>query len=174
MGNTSIQWTDKTWSPIRADEEREGVPEMNERDERIRQQIIKSALSSCRHFNGIQHKTCEAGITYAHGSATVAMPCLPDLVHGRKTWGCDQFQVMTQEEAEREADEAIAAMNRTMNARIAAKDDAEAKGFGRGKGGTGSLKCPACDSGTLRYSVAGINGHMHARCSTAGCVSWME
>lgn len=30
----------------------------------LREQIIKSALSSCRHFNGIQNKKCEAGVVY--------------------------------------------------------------------------------------------------------------
>jgi hypothetical protein len=35
----------------------------------IREQFIKSALSSCRHFNGIQNKTCKAGIEYEHPAA---------------------------------------------------------------------------------------------------------
>jgi ribosomal protein S27E len=56
----------------------------------------------------------------------------------------------------------------------AAKDDAKAHGLGRGHGGTGSVKCPSCENGTIRYSVAGVNGHMHACRTTKGCVAWME
>jgi hypothetical protein len=55
----------------------------------------------------------------------------------------------------------------------AAHADAKAKGFGVGKGGVSSLKCPLCPEGEIRYSVASVNGHMHAGC-TSGCVSWME
>ena len=40
--------------------------------------------------------------------------------------------------------------------------------------GAGEMKCPACKEGTLRYSRAAYNGHVQARCSTNGCVQWME
>jgi hypothetical protein len=33
--------------------------------------------------------------------------------------------------------------------------------------------CPAC-SGRLHLSIAAYNGHVHGRCETEGCVSWME
>lgn len=39
--------------------------------------------------------------------------------------------------------------------------------------GAGEMVCPLCTTGKLRYSRAGYNGHVHARC-TAGCVAWME
>jgi hypothetical protein len=39
----------------------------------------------------------------------------------------------------------------------------------------GAIPCPVCVTGTLGYRYAGAyNGHIHARCSTEGCVSWME
>ena len=38
----------------------------------------------------------------------------------------------------------------------------------------GSLICPICSTGELRYSMAPGNNHIHARCSTADCVAWME
>ena len=40
--------------------------------------------------------------------------------------------------------------------------------------GGGEIVCPVCESGALRYSRASYNGHVHARCSHAGCVAWME
>lgn len=35
------------------------------------------------------------------------------------------------------------------------------------------ISCPAC-GGRLHLSQAASNGHVHGRCETAGCVSWME
>lgn len=40
--------------------------------------------------------------------------------------------------------------------------------------GSGSINCPVCNEGKLHYSRAGYNGHVHAQCSTNGCVAWME
>lgn len=40
--------------------------------------------------------------------------------------------------------------------------------------GGGELPCPVCNAGTLRYSRASYNGHVHASCSTTDCVRWME
>jgi len=39
----------------------------------------------------------------------------------------------------------------------------------------GLIDCPVCGGReTLGYRRAGSNGHVHARCLTPGCVSWME
>lgn len=40
--------------------------------------------------------------------------------------------------------------------------------------GAGEMACPVCNTGKLRYSRAGYNGHVHALCSTDGCVAWRE
>lgn len=40
--------------------------------------------------------------------------------------------------------------------------------------GSGEMVCPVCQTGRLRYSRANYNGHVHAACSTTGCVRWME
>ncbi len=40
--------------------------------------------------------------------------------------------------------------------------------------GDGEITCPVCKTGKLRYSRAAYNGHVHASCSTATCVRWME
>jgi hypothetical protein len=62
----------------------------------------------------------------------------------------------------------------TLGAMLAAKEHAKAQGFKQGNGGTGEMPCPTNCGGTLRYSVANVNGHMHAVCSTKDCVRWME
>lgn len=40
--------------------------------------------------------------------------------------------------------------------------------------GAGAMQCPICKTGKLNYSRALSNGHVNARCSTEGCVDWME
>lgn len=40
--------------------------------------------------------------------------------------------------------------------------------------GSGEIACPVCKVGRLRYSRSGYNGHVHAACSTSGCVCWRE
>lgn len=40
--------------------------------------------------------------------------------------------------------------------------------------GQGTMNCPVCGTGKLRYSRASYNGHVHAQCTTEGCVAWME
>lgn len=139
----------------------------------LREQFIKSAMDSCRHFNGIQNKTCKAGVAY-QDECDKAMPCIPRFVNGRETWPCDTFEIMSQMDAEKEADERIISVNKSSRAFSAASEDARLKGFKKGSGGVGSIACPCCDGGKLRYSVASYNGHMHGRCTTEGCVSWMQ
>ena len=40
--------------------------------------------------------------------------------------------------------------------------------------GSGTIDCPVCKLGKLKYSRAAYNGHVHGRCSHNNCVSWME
>ena len=40
---------------------------------------------------------------------------------------------------------------------------------------SGAMDCPVCGgTRTLRYHESSHNGHIHARCKTDGCVSFME
>lgn len=40
--------------------------------------------------------------------------------------------------------------------------------------GDGVMACPICNTGKLHYIRSSYNGHVHARCSSAGCVAWTE
>jgi hypothetical protein len=40
-------------------------------------------------------------------------------------------------------------------------------------GGTGKCDCPVCQCGSLAYRVHG-NGHVWGKCTTPGCVQWMQ
>lgn len=54
------------------------------------------------------------------------------------------------------------------------KENAKILGYKKGHGGAGVIDCPVCQDGKLSYSVASYNGHMWGKCSTKGCVAWME
>lgn len=70
------------------------------------------------------------------------------------------------------ADEA--AFERTSKAISAVAKDAKSKGLKKRSGGQSSIPCPVCKTGTLAYSVANCNGHIHGRCNTEKCVWWMQ
>ena len=135
---------------------------------------IRKIMTTCVHFNGIQHNECEAGVNY-HGllgdkpGCFAAMPC-----HSEGTVECPKRTLRNREEAEAEYRGREEMFARSLNAINAAHEHARANGLGKDHGGYGELPCPACEEGTLRYSVASYNGHMHGQCTTPKCVSWME
>jgi hypothetical protein len=59
--------------------------------------------TKCRHFNGIQHKECKAGICYldvrktpTYPNTGASFPCLPD--SNKESATCSKFDPFTQEE----------------------------------------------------------------------------
>lgn len=125
----------------------------------------------CRHFTGVQNKTCKAGLSYDQFPPGSGLPCIDDEKHDL----CSKFEAKTAEE--------IAARREYVAKRmeaigIARQAIVEACGgpWKRGTpGSSGVIDCPVCDGKQcLRYSRAGYNGHIHARCGTKDCVSWME
>ena len=136
----------------------------------LAEQIAESALERCVHFNGTTNARCKAGVSYfgvidhARSYPEERFPCFRE---GPVT--CDKLRFPTQEEAEekgRIAEERSAQFSRALGAVI--------EHAGGRKGIKGALPCPCCEGGELSYSVAGNNGHIHARCSTQGCVQWMQ
>lgn len=130
----------------------------------------------CVHFNGIREegRACDAGIVYAtvkgQAKGFAAFPCFRE----GEAVPCDKRHFPTPEEVAAEVAGIEARTDRLMLGMQAAGEDAKKHGFKKGNGGTGSVPCPVCKTGTLRYSVAGYNGHMHGRCTTADCVAWMQ
>lgn len=135
--------------------------------------LAEQIANKCVHFTGLLEDRCEVGIPYDEVRDTSASPyrfpcfkdnCLP----------CERKEFLSDEQVAHEVEQINLHTNRTMKAMRAAADDAKVHGFKKGSGGVGNLKCPCCETGTLHYSVAGYNGHMHGRCSTPECVSWMQ
>lgn len=127
--------------------------------------LAEQIADSCVHFTGIQNQTCKAGVAYSSFDRP-GLPCLKDFCKGHT---CEHLHFPTAEEVA-----AQVAFERTRMALDGVRQDMKAKGFRRGRGGQSELPCPVCTTGTLRYSVANCNGHIHAACTTQRCVSWMQ
>lgn len=123
-------------------------------------------IHKCRHFNGIQHDTCDIGVSYDSVRGTekpYKFPCLYD------AGACDKLSRLTDEEVAAREREITASIANIEVARDAVVTDAAGK-----TGISGAMDCPICKTGKLRYSIARSNGHIHAGCTTPKCVRWME
>ena len=134
----------------------------------------------CNHYRALsEHKTCEAGVEYATlqekvGKAFANWPCFAR--NGQPVpGGCELACFPTAEELAAEEAE----MKKRFESIGAARQAIVAHLGGPWKRGTpgasGAIDCPVCRAEkALRFSRAGCNGHIHASCTTEGCVAWME
>ena len=124
----------------------------------------------CRHFNGIQHKVCEAGVSYdslpRNERGGLVLPC----IQPECQFTCDKYEEPTPEEIA--ADEEWMRQRMEMHEKVAVVVAPIRKEY-KGRSGRGTITCPCC-GGNLHWSISGYNGHMHGRCETEGCISWME
>lgn len=138
----------------------------------------------CIHYKGFQHDCCHAGVNYKELGGQYAaqtLPCVPSFRTDPRPTGsslppavaCEHFRLRTPEEVAAYEAESKKRTELVFSVMAAVMEDAKQKGFKKGNGGCGSITCPACE-GTVRYSIAGYNGHCHGQCSTNGCASWMQ
>jgi hypothetical protein len=141
----------------------------------------------CVHYNGTVNACCEAGVNYqalagsGHGWA-VRLPCFNaeylsetgKLVLLPPVSTCDKRQEPTADELAADETWMAERMDRLGKIRVAIV----AAIGGPWKRGDpverGTIPCPCCEGGTVSYSRASYNGHIHAACSTPGCARWME
>lgn len=145
----------------------------------------------CMHFNGSQNKLCKRGVSYAQFQP--GMPCI-QLIHKSARGGtylragevpaetkpfpgaqpkerCPFYEEPTDEQVQAERAESDAAMESHFAAikvasqwRVKPKPAADRRG---------TVECPIC-KGALHLSQSAYNGHVHGKCETQDCVSWME
>lgn len=130
----------------------------------------------CKHFRApINHKTCAAGVKYTTLGPISQWPCVISVRDGKIHPGCDLVQYPTPEEIAAE-DARSEVRNEKHNKARKAIVEHLGSPWRRGVSSTnGVINCPACGGiKTLGFSRSGYNGHIHARCETQGCVSWME
>lgn len=138
--------------------------------------LEQQIASKCRHFTGTSNVTCDKGVVYSEvrdlskEGAREKYPCFKE----GECLKCEYRSFYTPEEVKQLVEDIELHSDRAMVAVVAAKADAKEKGLVKGKGGQSKVKCPNCEDGMISYSVAAINGHMWARCSTKDCCAWME
>ena len=131
-------------------------------------------------------EVCEAGVKLAdvtprHGEQGwgLRVPCVRELRKGStlkmdaaEQGTCDKYAEPTAEElAEYEAAMEAAMQRQILVGHVVRQVKQEHKGTNW----RGVVDCPACGGKeTLHMTHAACNGHVHGRCETAGCVSWME
>lgn len=148
---------------------------------------------TCIHFNGVQNDMCKRSISYAVNWPNGPKPCIKFLHKSsrggtylkpgelpaetrpfpgvEKAKPCPFFQEPTSEEVQADREELEAAWARTIAAikvagdwRVRPKPAADRNEV---------VECPVC-KGRLNLSQSAYNGHVHGKCETEGCVSWME
>lgn len=140
----------------------------------------------CKHSNGSFHnKTCLAGVCYrdvtpdpdAPGSA-LRLPCrtIPvfttpsQLDEFNKRGTCDKYEEPTQDDLDK-YEQGIQTMMRNFEASLPLIG--RVKKEHKGRDWQGVEECPVC-KGKLFMTHAAYNGHVHGKCETADCLSWME
>jgi hypothetical protein len=146
---------------------------------------------TCIHFNGVQNKLCKRGVAYSNWDGP--KPCIQFMEKSArggtylrpgeqpaerkpfpgadKAKPCPFYEEPTDEQVQADRAEADAALKRTIAA-------IEVAGKWRVKPKPASdrhevVECPVC-KGRLHLSQSAYNGHVHGKCETEGCVSWME
>jgi hypothetical protein len=129
----------------------------------------------CVHFTGTANDACKVGVKYETFRKSPAgglrMPCLRDI---HDPMPCDKLEWPSDEYVANRLAASKASMERVTKALAAIAEDAAVLGLRKGNGGIGEVVCPVCKKGTLQYSVASYNGHIHARCTKDGCVAFMQ
>jgi len=130
----------------------------------------------CKHYDGreivVNRGKCRVGIdpcySFNGGNRVGMLGRLPCLKNNTDAPQCHLAEFPTPEEVEAEnaafaayIDDFLKHMPNARAAMIATNSDG------------GCMDCPKCGNG-LRWTKARCNGHIHARCDTEGCLSWME
>lgn len=131
----------------------------------------------CNHYRAMsENTTCNAGVAYDSfkGLPFGSRPCF--CKPGKEpNAGCSLMEMPTPEQLaaeEAEMNEQFEMLGKARRAIVAHLGGPWKRGT---PGATGRIDCPACGAEqSLRFSRAGTNGHIHAGCTTDGCVSWME
>ena len=121
----------------------------------------------CKHFTGVQHPTCKAGVRYNDFRAGIQEKGFPGWLPCMSTdTDCDLREFPTdEEEAESEA-----AFAREFEFVAQARERIT---FNLGhEPGHIDVECPKC--GSVLHGSLAENGHTHGRCSRGGCLLWME
>jgi hypothetical protein len=125
--------------------------------------------NKCRHFTGVQHKTCSAGLSYsvvADIEGLGKFGCwnrLPCTGGNNEALDCPSLDRYTDSEVKQQRAEADAKITLLMPlwGEVSSSPDRH-----------GTFTCPICQQHG-EWSKA-YNGHSRGSCDTEGCLSWMQ
>lgn len=131
----------------------------------------------CNHYRAMyEHDTCAAGVAYESLKPLPfdKRPCFRKKL-SQVRCGCELQVFPTEQELEEREQRMMKRFAATAVA-MAAIEEHLGGPWKRGvEGSSGVIDCPVCGKEkTLRFSRAGYNGHIHGKCGTDGCVSWMQ
>lgn len=133
------------------------------------------AADWCIHYRSPYHdKTCEAGIPFERwrGVHMDKQPCFLDK-KGESTLDALPCECLRRPTAQEIALHEEWKKTRKNRMGVLMRGIAPWRAAHKGKSAHEIVECPIC-RGRLHLSIAGYNGHIHGRCETADCVSWME
>jgi len=145
-----------------------------------REKTIAFTMNYCQYYDpdtlfgrGLGgHKTatrlCKAGVSYDSMEPT-ERPCIGGHNKPDPLAICPKWLRKTREQGEARADAIEASMNRMMVVMPVVAEWRKKPPLGKSE----VIECPMC-KGRLHLSQAACNGHVHGKCETEGCVSWME
>jgi hypothetical protein len=139
---------------------------------RISKSVAQKRSERCRYFNGVQHKICEAGISYADLEKVGTLPCLPWHVANKPTAACDKYAVFSPEEIAKQEAELEAHLVQIKKVMVSIKPLRE-QVKATGQSFAGRIDCAACGGkGTLALNICSYNGHARGGCQCG--VGWVE
>lgn len=140
---------------------------------RERPTLEEMVASKCIHFNGLMHKTCNAGIEYDtldrddRRVFRVALPCIhrPEVPQCK----CAKFQLPTPEEVQAKLKAYEESKQKVAQGLQAVQ---HLRKIHEGENWSGFIECPVCKHKLwVRHAS---NGHIWAKCETPDCIAWME
>lgn len=140
---------------------------------------------TCIHFTGVQHKACKLG--YEYDKLEKPLPCIHSYkVHWPKErrgeqepckhGDCKDYLAPTTEQVAEHEEAIKARMELFRKAMKAVNEWRAVQGWSNRNrvSARGEVPCAGCGVGTIHVSMAAYNGHVWGKCTTEGCVSWME
>lgn len=138
----------------------------------------------CKHYRGLlnaRSEPCAAGVNIPQLIGNTDMgwalkiPCVyhegPPVISQEARVPCDRFQTQTAREKAEEEEFFAKQIERMM---LAADTVDAFRSRHKRQNAKETVDCPTGCGGRLTMSIAACNGHVWGRCSTAGCLAWME
>jgi hypothetical protein len=142
---------------------------------------------TCRHYNGAinprSNGVCDAGVNYRDlvggdiAGWVTRLPCCAMGARGGEKVVCAKHSLPTAEEvaeSKRRSDESIRKFMVAYSGKVREWREANKWDRKNPKAASGEVPCEVCGTGKILLSMAAYNGHVWGKCTTDGCVSWVE